>query len=268
MLRLAALSVLVVAAASHVPKPHVVTVTARDFAFELPASIPAGVTTFNFTNKGTLEHHLTIYRLDKGRTAGEALKAVIAAGRTQRPGWMHAVGGPQAISPGVVSNATVLLQPGDYFAFCEIPGPDTIPHFMKGMAKAFTVTGPPRAGSLPTADIALSLTDYDFVFSRPLTSGRHVIAVTNHGAQSHMVVMNRFPPGQGLKEFVAWGNDPKGKPAPGFTAGGVTEIPPGATVNFSDDFPRGHYGMICFIPDSKDNRPHFMHGMQREFDVR
>jgi hypothetical protein len=268
MFKLAALSVLVVAAASHVPKPHVVTVTARDFAFELPASIPAGITTFNFVNKGTQEHHMTIYRLDDGRTAGDALKAVIAAGSAERPGWMHAVGGPQAISPGVGGNATVLLAPGNYFVFCEVPGPDAVQHFMKGMAKAFTVTGPSRAGALPNADLALSLTDYDFTFSRPLTRGRHVIAVTNNGAQNHMVVINRFAHGQGFKEFLAWANDPRGKPAPGWTAGGVTEIPPGATVNFSFTFVPGHYGMICFIPDSKDHRPHFMHGMQKEFEVR
>ena len=181
---------------------------------------------------------------------------------------MHAVGGPQAITPGVGGNATVMLVPGNYFAFCEIPGPDTIPHFMKGMAKAFTVTGPSRAGPLPTADLTLSLTDFDFIFSRPLTRGHHVIAVTNNGAQNHMLVMSRFPKGQGLKEFLDWANNPNGKPAPGHTAGGVTEIPPGTTVTFSDDFPPGHYGMICFIPDSKDEQPHFVHGMQKEFEVR
>jgi len=268
MLKLAALALLAAATAPHVRKPNVVTVTARDFAFELPASIPAGVTTFNFVNKGTVEHHMTIYRLDAGRTAPEALKAVIAAGFAPRPSWMHPVGGPQAISPGVRGNATVLLVPGSYFVFCEIPGPDTVPHFMKGMAKAFTVTGPPRVGALPTADLALSLTDYDFIFSHPLTRGRHTIAVTNHSAQSHMVVMNRFDRGTGLKEFLAWANNPQGKPAPGYTAGGVTEIPAGATVTFTGNFVPGHYGMICFIPDSKDQRPHFMHGMQKEFDVK
>ena len=268
MPRLAALSVLAVAAASHVTKPNVVTVTARDFAFELPATIPAGITTFHLVNKGALAHHMTIVRLDEGRTAAEALKTVMAVGRAPRPEWMHAVGGPQSIKPGVEGNATLMLEPGNYLVFCEVPGPDPVAHYMKGMAKALTVTGPARAGSLPAADVALSLTDYDFIFAHPLTRGHHTIAVTNHGAQGHMVVMNRFPPGQGLDDFLAWANNPQGKPGPGWMRGGVTAIPPGATVTFTRNFSPGHYGMICFSPDAKDGKPHFMHGMRKEFEVR
>jgi uncharacterized cupredoxin-like copper-binding protein len=268
MLKLAALSLLLAAAASHAPKPNVVTVTARDFAFELPASIPAGVTTFRFVNKGALAHHMTIVRLDEGRTAVEALKAVMAVGRGPRPEWMHPVGGPQSAKPGIEANATVLLEPGNYLVFCEVPGPDPVAHYMKGMAKALTVTGPAHAGALPTADVALSLTDYAFTFAHPLTRGRHTVAVTNHGAQVHMVVINRFPPGQTLDDFVAWANNPQGRPGPGYTMGGVTEIPPGGTVTFTRNFIPGHYGMICFTPDTKDGKPHFLHGMQKEFEVR
>ena len=268
MLKLAALSALVVATASHAPKPNVVTVTARDFAFELPASIPAGVTTFHFVNKGALAHHMTIVRLDEGRTAAEALKTVMTIGRAPRPEWMHPVGGPQSAEPGVEANATLVLEPGNYLVFCEVPGPEPVPHYMKGMAKALTVAGPAHAGALPVADVALSLTDYDFTFARPLPRGRHVVAVTNHGSQVHMVVINRFPPGQGLDDFLAWADNPQGKRPPGWMMGGVTEIPPGATVTFTRNFIPGHYGMICFTPDEKDGKPHFMHGMRKEFDVR
>ena len=33
------------------------------------------------------------------------------------------------------------------------------------------------------------------------------------------------------------------------------------------DFAPGEYGMICFFPDAKDGKPHFMHGMIRQFSV-
>ena len=268
MLKSTALAAMIaVAATSHVPKPNVVTVTARDFAFELPASIPAGVTTFNFVNKGAFAHHMTIVRLDQGRTAAEALKTVMAVGRAPRPEWMHPVGGPQSAEPGTGGNATVLLVPGNYLVFCEVPGPEPLPHYMKGMAKALTVTGPARGGALPVADVALSLTDYGLVFAKPLTRGRHTVAITNHGAQGHMVVINRFPKGQGLDEFLAWTQDPKTH-APGHMMGGITEIPAGGTATFTANFVAGHYGMICFVPDAKDGRPHFMHGMRAEFEVR
>ena len=258
---------LFVVGARHAPKPNVVIVQAHDFALDMPASIPAGVTTFRLLNKGKQEHHMSIVRLDEGKTAAEGLKALMDAGQGPRPAWLHPVGGPQAAMPRAEGNATLVLEPGNYLAFCEIPGPDPAPHFAKGMAKAFTVTGAARPAALPSADVRLSLTDYDFVFAKPLTRGRHTIAVTNNGTQGHMVVLNRFPKGQGIKEFLEWAYDPKGKPAPGRATGGVAAIAPGQTVNFTDNFTPGHYGMICFAADAKDGKPHFLHGMQKEFDI-
>ena len=260
-------SVLLVGASPHEPK-NVVAVIARDFALEMPASIRAGVTTFQLLNKGKQEHHMSIVRLDDGHTAAEALKAIIDAGQGPRPAWLHPVGGPQATRPGASSNAMIILEPGNYLAFCEVPGPDPVPHFMKGMAKGFSVAGTPNSAKLPKGDVSLSLTDYDFTFAKPLTRGRHTVAVTNNGSQPHMVVITRFPPGQDFKPWLDWAMDPKGKLAPGRPTGGAAEITPGGTVVFSENFTPGHYGMICFTPDKVDGKPHFMHGMQKEFDVK
>lgn len=247
---------------------NVVDVVAHDFAFDLPASIPAGLTTFRLFNRGKQEHHFTLVRLDSGKTAAEGLQALIHAGRTAHPAWMHPVGGPNTTAPGAEDNATLLLEPGEYLAFCEVPGPDPAPHFMKGMAKAFTVTPSGRGGALPKGDMAISLTNYDFVFSRPLTKGHHVISVTNTSSQPHMMVITQNPPGVTVKDFLAWAYDPQGKPAPARAAGGVTAIAPGTTVVFQGDFPPGHYSLLCFSPDAGDGKPHFMHGMRKEIDVK
>ena len=249
-------------------KPRVVTVTAHDFAFDFPASIPAGLTTFRLLNKGKQGHHFTVMRLDNGKTAGDGLAALIKAGQGPRPAWLHPIGGPNAVNPGGESNATFVLEPGNYIAFCEVPGPDPAPHFAKGMVKGFTVTAPSRGEPLPKADMTIQLTDFDFVFPKPLTRGRHVIAVTNTGKQSHMLVINRNPPGKGNKEFLDWAFDPKGKLAPGEAAGGVTEIAPGATVLMERNFQPGRYGLFCFTPDAKSGKPHFMLGMQKEIEVK
>jgi len=248
--------------------PNVVTVVAHDFAFDLPASIPAGLTTFRLLNKGKQEHHLSLMRLDKGKTVSDGLAALIKAGQGVRPAWMHPVGGPNAISPGGESRATVVLQPGNYMAYCEVPGPDPAPHFAKGMVKGLVVTGPASTASLPTADVAIKLTDFDFVFSRPLTRGHHLIAVTNTGAQPHMLVIQRHPTGKGNKEFLDWAFNPKGQSAPSQGAGGVTEIAPGATVVMEGNFAPGRYGLFCFMPDTKTGKPHFMLGMQKEITVK
>jgi hypothetical protein len=255
-------------AAASLAKARVVTVTAHDFAFDVPTSIPAGLTTFRLLNKGKQEHHFTVMRLDNGKTVAEGLNALLKAGHGPRPAWLHPIGGPNAVGPGGESNATLVVEPGNYIAFCEVPGPDPMPHFAKGMVKGFTVTGPSQPAPLPTADMAITLTDFDFVFSKPLTKGRHVIAVTNTGAQPHMLVMNRNPPGKGNREFLEWSNNPNGKLAPGNPAGGVTEIAPGATVLMERNFQPGRYGLFCFTPDAKTGKPHFMLGMQKEIVVK
>ena len=248
--------------------PNVVTVVAHDFAFDLAPSIPAGLTTFRLLNKGKQEHHFSLMRLDKGKTVADGFAALIKAGQGVRPAWMHPVGGPNAISPGGESRATVVLQPGNYMAYCEVPGPDPAPHFAKGMVKGLVVTGPASTASLPTADVAIKLTDFDFVFSRPLTRGHHVIAVTNTGTQPHMLVIQRHPTGKGNKEFLDWAFNPKGQSAPSQGMGGVTEIAPGATVVMEGNFAPGRYGLICFVPDTKTGKPHFMLGMQKEITVK
>lgn len=252
-------------------RPRVVTVVARDFAFEMPASIPAGVTTFRLLNRGKQLHHLSLVRLDEGKTATDGLNALIAAGRGVRPAWMHSVGGPNAAMPGAGNTVTLLLEPGSYLAYCEVPGPDPAPHFMKGMVKGFTVVSAPpgrAVATLPATDVSVSLTDYDFVFSPALTSGRHSIAVTNTGKQPHMMVMAMLPPGVSIGDFLDWSNDPRGRLSPGRVVGGVSEMAPGLTAVLQGNFAPGRYGLVCFSADQKDGKPHFMHGMQREIQVR
>ncbi|MBA2684894.1 MAG: hypothetical protein H0U66_10420 [Gemmatimonadaceae bacterium] len=259
-------------AASFTAKPNVVTVVATDFAFEMPDSIPAGPTRFELKDHGKWQHHMGVYRLDSGRTAADGLDALIKAGKGVRPSWMHSIGGPNAAMPGAAENATLVLEPGSYLAYCEIPGPDPARHYAKGMVKGFVVTPRAHGGDLPKADLSIDLVDYDFVLAHALTRGHHVISVTNSSRQPHMLAIRRFPidhpPGMAGNELVAWAADPKGTIGPAEAAGGVTEIAPGSQVVFERDFEKGLYLLICFTADAADGKPHFKHGMQKEIIVR
>src|SRR3954466_6176389 len=53
------------------PATHTVTIYAKEFAFEAPDSISAGLTTFNLVNDGTALHHVQLVRLDSGKTAAD-----------------------------------------------------------------------------------------------------------------------------------------------------------------------------------------------------
>jgi hypothetical protein len=174
---------------------RVVPVVAHDFAFTLPDTLLSGLTAFHLRNEGRQPHHLMLYRLDPGKRLSDVLAALAAGGA--HPGWMHAVGGPNAVPPGGESVGTVQLAPGSYVVFCHVKSPDQVIHFAKGMLKALTVT--PAGGAarpLPQADLTLTLRDYAFKFSRPPRHGRQRILVRNVGTQAHEVILSRLAPGR------------------------------------------------------------------------
>ena len=41
----------------------------------------------------------------------------------------------------------------------------------------------------------------------------------------------------------------------------------GAVMYVPVDLPAGEYALICFIPDAKDGKAHYLHGMMKAFTV-
>jgi len=246
--------------------PRVVTVVARDFAFEAPDQVPAGLVTFRLENRGQALHHMQLMRLDGGKTLQDVYASLQAGGPP--PAWLHEVGGPNAPDPGADANATVLLQPGTYALLCFVDIPDHVPHVMKGMARLLTVTPAlaPAAMAVPTGDVTLTLNDYSFALSRPLTAGTHTILVRNGAAQPHEVELIRMAPGKTVNDLMAWMQSMQGPP-PASAIGGIAGMERGQVQSFTTSFTPGTYVMICFVPDAGDGKPHFMHGMVQSFTV-
>jgi hypothetical protein len=246
---------------------NVVTVVAREYAFDMPASIPAGLTSFVLRDAGAQPHHLMLFRLNGGRTLSDAFHALTISGAL--PSWMHPVGGPNTPAPGGgVSNATLILEPGDYIVFCMVPSPDGAPHFAKGMARGLTVRPSSHAQpAIPAGDITITMRDYSFDFSTPPTRGHHTITVTNAGRQSHELILSRLAPGKTSRDFVRWIETQDGSP-PVIPVGGTTDLPPGGTILLEVDLEPGSYSLLCRVRDAKDGRPHDAHGMSRDFLVK
>lgn len=243
-----------------------VDVVTRDFAFEMPDTIPAGATTFRLRNEGKQPHHLMLYRVDPGKTIRDVFAALEAGGA--HPAWMHAAGGPNAVPHGVESIATVTLEPGRYVAFCHVKSPDGKVHFMKGMLKSITVTpSTAKPAEIWAPDITVTLRDYSFEFSKPPTRGKHLIAVTNAGSQRHELILSLLRPGKTSRDFVTWMNTQNGPP-PVTPYGGITDIEPGRTVVMPVDLVPGNYSVVCRVRDSGDDQPHDVHGMLTQFTVR
>jgi hypothetical protein len=246
--------------------PQVVTVIATDYHFVLPATLSAGPTTFTIVNHGREAHHLQLERLEQGHSLADFLAALKSGGPP--PAWAVDVGGPNAVDPGGRSlPATVELRPGTYAALCVIPGPDAVPHAMKGMAQQFTVRGSSvQPVSLAGTRDTITLTDYAFELPRALEAGTHMVTVRNTGTQSHELVITQPGPGRSAADVAQWAAHMQGPP-PAHFLGGVTAIAPGQTNVLSLALTPGRYALLCFVPDAKDGRPHVAHGMMRDVEI-
>jgi hypothetical protein len=244
-----------------------VTVTANDYAFSAPDTIPAGMTEIRLLNRGAEMHHVWLIRLDAGKTLTDLFG--VMKPDAPLPGWARDVGGPNTPGPGGESTAILRLTPGRYAMICVIPSPDGKAHVMKGMAKEVTVV-PAPAPSTANANLriasTMTLLDYTFQFSQPLTAGRQMIRVRNTAAQPHEVVIVRLQPGKKAADVLAWMEQMQGPP-PGAPIGGTTPMAKGEENIITLDLTPGEYGMICFVGDAKDGKPHFMHGMMMDFVV-
>lgn len=250
---------------SPAPAAHEVTVIAKDFAFDAPATVPAGVTTFRLDNQGKAIHHVQILKFEQGKTLNDFLAALKKGGPP--PAWAVEVGGPNAPAPGGSSVATVPLEQGSYAFVCFVDVPDHVPHIMKGMSRPFTVTADSAAPAAePASDVTVTLADYGFTFSKPLTAGTHTIKVDNKGAQPHEIEIIQLDSGKTMDDLIKWAANYQGAP-PGRPVGGMTGIAPGRHGYFTVDLPAGNYGVICFYPDMKDGKPHFMHGMKQQITI-
>jgi hypothetical protein len=247
--------------------PTVVNVTAREYAFDVPQRIPAGVTTFRFLAKGKEPHHGIMVRLDDGKTFQDLAEALKKEGPP--PTWAHMDGGMMIGDPDAGSMVTMSLTPGKYALICFIPAADGMPHMAKGMVAPIEVTpatGPPAPE--PDADVVISLADFDFQISEPLTPGEHVIRVETAPGQPHELVLVQLGEGVTPQQVVATEMGQIKGPRPSYTyAGGVAPMEPGRHAYMHVNLKPGNYALICFIPDGKDGKPHLAHGMLKQITV-
>lgn len=263
--------------------PNVVSLTATEYAFAAPDTIPAGWTTFRMANLGEEIHYGHIVQLEPGKTVREMVDAYAEAIRTSgpRPKWVKRHGGPGGTVPGDTSNVTQYLEPGSYVWVCPIEDEAGHPHFAKGESKPFFVVGAPDAAMTgrapaPEAGVVIRLTDYSFQLDAPLTAGRHTVHVQNAGVDSnvygHDLVVFKLAHGK-TAEDMRRSLDPESARRPGqrdeqevsleslgTPVGGIAAIAPGMDVFFDMELSPGEYVLAC-MATAPDGRSHIEHGM-------
>lgn len=237
----------------------------RDNAFDAPARVASGATRIRLINDGPDFHHVWLIRLEAGRTVEELERAL--AERPVTPDWAVDVGGPNTPgAPGEETSAVVDLEPGLHALVCVIPGPDGVPHIMKGMTQPLVVERMGSEPSLPAAELVLTMDDYGYRLNAPIRAGVRSIRVENVAAQAHEVVIVRLEEGKRAEDFLQFLGTREGVP-PGKPVGGVTGLAKGQVNVISVDFEPGTYAFLCFVHDAGDLKPHFMHGMMQTFEV-
>jgi uncharacterized cupredoxin-like copper-binding protein len=135
------------------------------------------------------------------------------------------------------------------------------------MVRALRVVPSKAPDPKVAASVTVNLFDYNFKLSAPIRAGTRTIRVHNSGKQHHEVQVVQLAPGKTVKEFLDWIGKAEGPP-PAKAIGGIAGMAPGMTEYFTANFTPGKYGLICFLPDVKDGKPHLAHGMAQEITVR
>jgi len=256
-------------AATTPPAANVVNISATEYKFDAPDQIPAGLTTFKLTDNGKEMHHVTLIKLDSGKTYNDLMTGLknMKPG-TPPPGWVIPAGGPNAAAPGNSSSLTAVLQPGNYAIMCWIPDAKGVPHVMSGMSKAMTVAENATANMMePASDITVTLKDYQFNFSTPLTAGKHTLRIETAPGQPHEFTFFQLMPGKTAADLIKYVETGMQGPPPGMPLGGVSGVAAGIPSFYEVDLKPGDYAIVCFLEDAKDGRPHFQHGMVQQIKI-
>jgi hypothetical protein len=251
----------------------VVDIIAEDYALSAPDEIPSGWTTFRFRNEGQEPHFVLVSRLPEGITiddyqtdlSAEFVRAwhAVRDGELDEeaamarlfgalPEWFPGLaflGGPGLTGPGLVSETTLNLEPGNYVLECYVKTKEGEFHYSEGMIRPIRITETRSAAAPPAADIRITLSNFEMDIQGDLTPGRHVVEV--HIAENpeqgfgHNVHVARMSPETQVSDVVQWMNafDVTGLTSPGPTTfiGGAQIMPAGHTAYVTLDLEPGTY---------------------------
>jgi plastocyanin len=234
-----------------------ITITARDYSFEGPDTVPAGPVAFTLRNEGQEAHHAQFVRLNDGVTLEQ-----FGAALRQGPGAAFPLvtfrGGPAVTDPGRTSfEVTLDLEPGTYMMLCFIESPDGVPHLAKGMVRPFVVSSPP------------TVVMRDFAFDAPeIHAGGQTLRVVNQGRQPHEMAIARVPDDVTPEQIAAALQSPEAPPFPMENLSGMQALSAGLSGWVTVDFTPGTYVLLCFVPDAATGLPHVALGMYAVVTVR
>lgn len=115
-----------------------IRVVAKDYVFDAPATVQAGIATIQLVNQGTDIHHISVQELPDGRSVKDFFDATRTTGRP--PAWSKSLAQTNTIQNGAEAFISFRMPPGRYILSCLIPAADGRSHVAKGMYQIITAT--------------------------------------------------------------------------------------------------------------------------------
>ena len=245
-----------------------ITIKAMDFSFAQPQTVPAGLVDLTFVNNGAQPHMIQIARINNGNFSD--FQATLNKDPNSPVNTAKFFGGVNTIDPGQKQEVILNLQQGEYATICFFAGSDNVPHYMKGMINHFTVTGS-SSGSQgqPQSDGDVVLKDYTFVLPSDIPAGPATLKITNQGPSQHEMDLVKLAQGKSLQDLKNYLNSTNPNiPPPADFVGGMGALAPGNSGWLKLNLQPGNYATLCFVPDAKTGKPHYMFGMMTQFTVK
>ena len=268
------------------PEPYVVDLRAVGMTFAGPSEIPAGWTTFRFSNASGMTHFAIIDVPPEGIDAREMNDTVMTpfqdamdgmnagdeeavnAAFARFPAWiadLTRAGGPGMVSAGLTGETTVYLAPGHYVIECYVKA-DGVFHSTSpgegelGMVMDLTVTNDENGAPepTPTATLAVRNTGFEWIGGGPV-AGTNTVRVNFEEQQAlpsfvgndvHVIRVSDPDTINQTSDWMDW-RTPGGlqDPAPAQFLGGINDLPAGAHGYFTVDLEPGDYALIAEMPD-------------------
>ena len=205
-------SVVTTGTATTLPFAPSVTVTARDYSFEVPPEIEGGVVRVTLQNSGKMKHEAVI--VAAGDTPMDRLKQdltqVVSGEGQPTPDYLRFQGGVSLVPGGTSEMSFLTLPAGDYVMVCTLTDADSLTtellpdgagpppkdeelhfHYDLGMATPFTVK---KTNNAPMPPTDATVVARDWAFEVPaLVPGFKVLTFRNDGQQAHSLAVAEFP---------------------------------------------------------------------------
>ena len=248
------------------PGTNTVEITAREYGYAGPDTIPAGLDGARPGERGIRLAGVRLVRLDQG-VPRRSRDCAWPGGPW--PGGRHGQQpqrrGPSTSAASLHGAAARALRECLLF---HSQAPTASIASPRVSSRDLSVTGTADSEfSEPRADIEVRLVDYAFQLSAPLAPGRQTLRVHNAGPQTHEVELLRLLPGKTLPDWDRWVRGGMKGEAPAVLIGGIVGLAPGRHAYFITRIEPGRHVLLCYAPDARDGKSHKAHGMVREIEI-